>query len=123
MVATRASGLIVTVAEAVAVAAFASVAVTEIVLLPFVEYVVEKLEPVPEAGLTPVAVHANVYGEVPPDAVAVHETAVLTVPEVGQLIETARGDAGLMVTVADFEFVAAFPSVTVTEIVLLPFVE
>ena len=37
MVATSASGLIVTVAEAVAVAALASVAVTEIVLLPFVE--------------------------------------------------------------------------------------
>ena len=33
----RANGLIVTVAEAVAVAVFASVAVTEIVLLPFVE--------------------------------------------------------------------------------------
>jgi len=37
IVAVNASGLIVTVAEAVAVAALASVAVTEIVLLPFVE--------------------------------------------------------------------------------------
>jgi len=54
------AGPIETVAEALAVAAFASVAVTEIVLLPFVEYVVEKLDPVPDAGLPPVAVHANV---------------------------------------------------------------
>jgi hypothetical protein len=38
----------------------ASVAVTLIVLLPFVEYVVEKLVPVPLAGEPPVAVHANV---------------------------------------------------------------
>ena len=37
IVTVKARGLIVTVAEAVAVAALASVAVTEIVLLPFVE--------------------------------------------------------------------------------------
>jgi len=37
IVATRANGLIVTVADPVPVAALASVAVTEIVLLPFVE--------------------------------------------------------------------------------------
>jgi hypothetical protein len=37
MVATRANGLIETVAEAVAVAEFASVAVTLMVLLPLVE--------------------------------------------------------------------------------------
>ncbi len=37
IVTARANGLIVTVADAVAVAALASVAVTEIVLLPFVE--------------------------------------------------------------------------------------
>ncbi len=37
MVATNASGLIVTVADALAVAALASVTVTDIVLLPFVE--------------------------------------------------------------------------------------
>jgi len=85
--------------------------------------VVLKLEPVPEAGLPPVAVHAKVYGEVPPEPVAVHETAVPTVPDVGQLIVTARGDVGLIVTVADFEFVTAFASVPVTEIVLLPLVE
>ena len=52
-----------------------------------------------------------------------HETAVPTVPDVGQLIVTANGDAGPIVTVADFGFVAALASVPVTEIVLLPFVE
>ena len=50
-------------------------------------------------------------------------TAALTVAEVGQLTVTARGEAGPIVTVADFEFVAAFPSVAVTLIVLLPLVE
>ena len=48
------------VAEAVADTALASVIVTETVLLPFTEYVVEKLAPVPLAGDPPVAVHANV---------------------------------------------------------------
>jgi hypothetical protein len=56
----RANGLIVTVAEAVAVTAFASVIVTETVFDPFVEYVVEKLAPVPLAGVPPVAVQENV---------------------------------------------------------------
>jgi len=70
-----------------------------------------------------VAVHANVYGEVPPVAEAVHETAVPTVPDVGQLIVTANGDAGPIVTVAEAVAVAALASVAVTEIVLLPFVE
>jgi hypothetical protein len=60
-----------------------------------------KLAPVPLAGLPPVAVHANVYGEVPPEAVAVQATALLTVPVVGQLMVTARGDVGPMLTVAD----------------------
>jgi hypothetical protein len=63
-----------------------------------------------------------VYGEVPPEAVAVHATALFTVPVVGQLIVTARGEAGPMETVADALAVAAFASVAVTEIVLLPFV-
>ena len=82
-----------------------------------------KLEPVPLAGLPPVAVHANVYGEVPPEPVAVHETAVPTVPDVGQLIVTANGDAGPIVTVAEAVAVAALASVAVTDIVLLPLVE
>jgi len=85
--------------------------------------VVLKLEPVPLAGLPPVAVHANVYGEVPPEPVAVHETAVPTVPDVGQLIVTANGDAGPIVTVAEAVAVAALASVAVTDIVLLPLVE
>jgi len=59
-VTVRASGLIVTVADFEFVAALASVAVTDIVLLPLVEYVVLKLAPVPLAGEPPVAVHANV---------------------------------------------------------------
>lgn len=120
------SGLIVTVAEAGAVAAFESVAVTLIVLLPFVEYVVLNEALVPLAGDPPVAVHANEYGEVPPEAVAVQATALLTVPVAGQLIETARGDAGLIVTVADCVCeagVGVAESVPVTDIVLLPFVE
>jgi len=64
-----------------------------------------------------------VYGEVPPVAEAVHETAVPTVPDVGQLIVTANGDAGPIVTVAEAVAVAALASVAVTDIVLLPLVE
>jgi hypothetical protein len=48
----------VIVADAVAVAALASVTVTETVLVPFTLYVVERLAAVPLAGLPPVAVHA-----------------------------------------------------------------
>ena len=58
--AARAAALIVTVADLVFVAELPSVTVTLIVLLPFVEYVVEKLVPVPLAGEPPVAVQANV---------------------------------------------------------------
>jgi len=60
MVADTASGAMVMVVEAVAVFALASVAVTEIVKVPLLEYVVVKLGPDPDAGLPPVAVHANV---------------------------------------------------------------
>jgi hypothetical protein len=81
-----------------------------------------KLAPVPLAGLPPVAVHENVYGLVPPEAVAVNVTAVPTVPLVGPLTVTARA-SGLIVTVADLVFDSAFPSVAVTEMVLLPLVE
>ena len=105
------------------VAALASVPVTEIVLVPFVEYVVLKLVPVPLAGEPPVAVHANVYGEVPPVALAVHVTAVPTVPDAGQVMVTDNAVAGPIETVADWVAVAAFASVAVTEIVLLPLVE
>ena len=78
--------------------------------------------PVPLAGEPPVAVHANVYGAVPPVALAVHATAALTLAEAGQVI-VATSASGLIVTVADFALVAAFPSVAVTLMVLLPFVE
>jgi hypothetical protein len=47
------------VADPVAVTALASVIVTNTVLDPLTEYVVEKLAPVPLAGLPPVAVQAN----------------------------------------------------------------
>ena len=62
------------------------------------------------------------YGEEPPEAVAVQETAVPTTPEAGQLIVATRA-SGLIVTVADAVAVAAFASVAVTDIVLLPLVE
>jgi precorrin-4 methylase len=81
-----------------------------------------KLVPVPLAGDPPVAVHENVYGVVPPVADAVHVTAVLTVPEAGQVIVATRA-SGLIVIVADTVEVAALASVAVTEMVLLPLVE
>jgi hypothetical protein len=60
MDAPRARGAIVTVADADAVFALPSVAVTDIVKVPLAEYVVEKLEPEPLAGDPLVAVHAKV---------------------------------------------------------------
>ena len=62
------------------------------------------------------------YGAVPPVAEAVHETAALTVPDAGHVIVATRAN-GLIVTVADPVPVAAFASVAVTEMVLLPLVE
>lgn len=73
----------------------------------------------PEAGLPPVAVQAKLYGEVPPVADAVQDTAVPTVPVDGQLIETARTCADVMLIVAELEAVFVFASVTVTLIVLV----
>ena len=105
---------------AVAVWVFPSVTVTDTENVPALLYVVEKLEPVPEAGEPPVAVHANVYGAVPPVPVAVNVTAVPVVPVVGPLIETASA-SGEIVIVADADAVFAFVSVTVTEIVKVPF--
>ena len=49
-----------------------------------------KVDPVPEDGLPPVAVQANVTGGVPPDADAEQDTAVPTVPVAGQVIVTTR---------------------------------
>ena len=81
-----------------------------------------KLVPVPDAGLPPVAVQENVYGDVPPDPVAVKVTAVPEVPLVGPLIVTAKAN-GLMFVVADAVAVTALASVMVTETVLVPFTE
>jgi len=83
--------------------------------------VVEKLAPVPDDGLPPVAVQANVYGVVPPEAVAVNETAVPTDPVVGPLTVTASA-SGLIVIVADDVAVLLLESVIVTDTVLVPFV-
>jgi len=58
IVTVRAVGLIVTVADAVAVLAFASVTVTLTLCGPDVANIVVKLDPVPLAGLPPVAVQA-----------------------------------------------------------------
>jgi hypothetical protein len=64
------------------------------------EYVVEKLAPVPEAGVPPVAVQLKEYGVVPPVADAVNVTAVPTVPVVGPVTEAASV-SGAMVIEAD----------------------
>ena len=79
--------------------------------------------PVPDAGLPPVAVQANVYGVVPPDAVAVKATAVPTVPVAGPEMVTASAIPGPIVIVADAEAVTALPSVIVTDTVLVPLTE
>ena len=60
IVTDRAPGLIATVADAVAVFAFPSVTVTLTVFDPDVVNIVVKPDPVPLAGVPPVAVHANV---------------------------------------------------------------
>ena len=64
----------------------------------------------------------NEYGAVPPVAVAVNVTGLPTVG-LALTVKLAVRASGLIVTVADLLFVAAFPSVAVTLIVLLPFVE
>jgi len=74
---------------------------------------VEKLAPVAEAGLLGVEVHANVYGVVPPDPVAVNVTAEPTVPVVGPLIVTASV-SGLTKMLAMAVAVLALASATVT---------
>ena len=81
-----------------------------------------KVAPVPLAGDPPVAVHAKVVGCVSPDAVAVQDTAAFTVPVVGQLIVTVRGDPAVIEIVADAVAVFALASVTVTLTVNEPFV-
>lgn len=77
---------------------------------------VEKLEPVPEDGLPPEAVHANVLGKVPPEPVALQDTAVPTTLVAGQLTDTVKAN-GLIVTVAESVAVWEALSVNVTVIV------
>ena len=77
---------------------------------------VVKLAPVPDAGVPPVAVHANEYGVVPPDPVAVKATAVPTVPVVGPPTVTARV-SGLIAILAELEALLELASVIVTETV------
>jgi hypothetical protein len=78
-----------------------------------VAYVVEKLAPDPLDGEPPVAVQANVKGDVPPVAAAVNAAEVPTVPVVGPLIVTARV-RGLTAIVAVPVAVFELPSVAVT---------
>jgi len=78
--------------------------------------VVEKLVPVPEDGLPPVVVHANMIGRVPPALVALQDTAMPTVPFGGQLIVIDIVN-GLIVTVSESFAVRETSSVNVTLIV------
>ena len=80
-----------------------------------------KLAPVPEEGVPPVAVHANVTGAVPPVDVAVQLTAMPTVPEAGQLMVTDSAATEPIVWVA--VAVLPFESVAVTVTVKGPVVE
>jgi hypothetical protein len=88
-----ASGAMITLAwevELEGVGVDESVPVTLITCVPFTLYVIEKLDPVPEDGLPPGAVQAKVTGGIPPEAEAVHATALPVVPVAGQLISTVR---------------------------------
>lgn len=76
--------------------------------------------PVPLAGEPPVAVQANVYGAVPPVALAVNVTAVPTVPVVGPLMDATRAN-GATVTLWLEVVVAVFASTTVRFTVKVPF--
>lgn len=78
-----------------------------------------KLDPVPLAGLPPVAVHANVYGVFPPVAAAVNVTGVPTVPVAGPEIVVASV-SGAMTIVAEAAAVLALESVAVTVTVNVP---
>ena len=83
------------------------------VYVPLTLYVVLKVDPLPEGGLPPVAVHENVIGGVPPDAVAEQETAVPTVPVAGQVIVTWRFPPTWWVAVASLPLVSVTFSTTV----------
>lgn len=111
------------VAEAGAVLPLLSVAVTVTVNVPLTEQLVVKLDPVPVAGLIPGALQLNVYGAVPPVAVAVKVTGVPTVPVVGPLTLAVRvRGVTVMVTVLEtwLLWVGVAESVTVSEMLKLP---
>src|SRR2546425_12932533 len=90
-----------------------SVPVTLMLNVPFTLYVVLKVDTVPEDGLPPVAVQANVTGGVPPDADAEQDTAVPTVPVAGQVIVTTRVPPTWWVAVASLPLVSVTFSVKV----------
>jgi hypothetical protein len=120
-VTTNGRAAIVTVAEAEAVLGAGvalSVPVTEIVFEPFTLYVVEKLAPVPDGGVPPVAVQLNVTAPTPFADVAVHVTRLPTVPVRGQLADTVK--APVIVMDAEPSAVTLLPSVTVTLTVKVP---
>jgi len=121
--ADKAIAAMVTLADFVATVAgeAESVPVTLMLKVPFTLYVVLKLVPVPEDGFPPVAVQENVTGGVPPADVAVHATAIPTVPVVGQLIDMVNTAAWPTAWVAVAVF--ALASVTVRVTVKGPVVE
>jgi hypothetical protein len=114
-VTARVNGLIVIVADAVAVWALESVIVTETVKVPFDPYVVVKLTPVPEEGV-PVAVQENVYGDVPPVGLAVNVAGLPAVPVVGPVMMTAKVRGEMLIEAVPVP-VAPLASVTVRDTV------
>ena len=118
--ADKAIAAMVTLADFVATVAgeAESVPVTLMLKVPFTLYVVLKLVPMPEDGLPPVAVQENVTGGVLPVDVAVHATAIPTVPVVGQLIDMVNTAAWPTAWVAVAVF--ALASVTVRDRPAIP---
>jgi hypothetical protein len=120
MLAVRGCGEMLTIWDAVADAPLWSVTVSDTVYVPLTAYVVENVDAVPLAGLPPVAVHAYVYGEVPPETVEVKLSNAFTLPEVGPLIDAVRGVAGMLMR-WNAEAVLPFWSVTVSVTLYVPF--
>ena len=75
--------------------------------------------PVPVAGVPPGADQLKVYGDVPPDPVAVNVRAAPTEPEAGPLTVTANG-SGAIVMVASLNAFALLVSVAVAFTVYVP---
>jgi hypothetical protein len=79
-----------------AVLLLASVTVSVTLKVPLTENIVEKVEAVPVDGLPPVTAQAYVYGVVPPETIALNPRKVLTLPEVGPLIDAIRVSAEIL---------------------------